>query len=72
MPRPIGHEGDELFAPPTAGGHLVQQGADRFHDIEVGLLVAAAHAIGRPGSGAERDGQQCACMVVHIQPIADI
>src|SRR6202008_4955026 len=43
---PISDKRDQAAAPGFGGGsHLVDQVADRLHDLEIGLLIPAAHVV---------------------------
>ena len=61
-----------ILAAAGAGALLVEQGAERVYDFEVGLFVAAADAVGFAWRAALIDEAQGARVIVHIEPVADV
>ncbi len=51
---------------------LVEQGADRAHDVDVGLLVPAADVVGLAWRAARQHLADRAAVVGHVQPVAHV
>ncbi len=70
----VGHIGDLLSVALAvgAGAQLVEQGAHGVDDLDVGLLVPAAHVVGLTQTAAFEHAADGAAMVFHVQPVANL
>ena len=71
---PVGHKGDQPVMRPMrrVREHLVEQPADRMHDIQIAALGIAADIIGLAGGALGHDRVQGAGMILDIEPIANV
>jgi len=74
MTRTILHECDLIPARSTIGSwtFFFEDVANRINYVDVGLLATPADAIGLTDRSLGDDGQQCAGVIVHEQPVAHI
>ena len=52
--------------------HLVEQAADRLHDIDIGPLGVAADIVALPHASFVQDHEQSASVVLDVEPVTDI
>ena len=73
MPRPVGHEGDQVgIGPGRPRPQAVETGADRLDHGQVGPLVEPADVVGASRRPPLEHDLQRARVVLHVQPVADL
>ena len=61
-----------VTGPISAGAQLIEQGAHRFHNLNVGLFVPATHVVGFAQAAAFQHTSNGTAVVFDIQPIAHL
>ena len=55
-----------------ARAQFIKQSADGLDDLNIGLLVPAAHVVGITELASLQHTTNCTAMVTHIEPVADL
>src|SRR5262249_50407517 len=69
MPRPVGHEGDQLAARPPGRQQAVEDRANMLDHREVGALALAAEVVAFARPAPLGEGDQGFGMVLDVEPV---